>query len=246
LKPTLYNFLKKRFKRIIHAAGYDVHSHNIFTSEEVLLQTILEHFNIRTILDVGANEGQFGSKIIDLGYSGKIYSFEPIVSVHKTLEVNASKFPQWTTINMGIGSKEEELMINVSENLASSSVFNVDQKSVEAEPATRTTHKEKIKITTIDSFVSKQKNLDYEILLKLDIQGFELEALKGARTSLAKFKLIQVELSFIPVYEQAPLYKEVIGFLEENDFEIFTLTPAFIDGKTGRMLQADGIFVRKN
>jgi FkbM family methyltransferase len=246
LKPTLYNFLKKRFKRIIHALGYDVHSHNIFTSEDVLLKTILEHFNIRTVLDVGANEGQFGSKIIDLGYSGKIYSFEPIVSVHKMLTQNASKFPQWSAINMGIGNKEEELMINVSENLASSSVFEVDRKSVQADPATRTTHQEKIKITTIDSFVSSQKNLDAEILLKLDIQGFELEALKGARASLPNFKLIQVELSFIPVYEKAPLYKEVINFLEENDFEIFTLTPAFVDGKTGRMLQADGIFVRKN
>lgn len=242
----VYKYIKKQLKAGLHAMGYDVLSYNIHTSEEILIQTILRRFAIQTIIDVGANEGQFAARLIELGFRGRILSFEPISEVYQTLVKNASAFPQWETVNMGIGSEERELVLNVSENLASSSLFAVDKKSLEADPTTRTTRQERIRVTTIDKFLSDHTSLNKELLLKLDIQGFELEALKGSSNSLSQFRLIQVELSFIKVYEGAPLYREVISFLEEHNFELFTFIPAFVDAKTGRMLQADGIFVRKN
>ncbi len=242
----VYKFLKKKFKSVLHAFGYDVLSYNIQTSEDILLQTILRQFNIGSILDVGANEGQFAKRLIELGYRGKIFSFEPIAGVYHTLLKNASPYSGWETINMGIGSQPGELLLNISENLASSSLFPVDKKSLDADPTTRATHQERIKLTTIDAFMSGQGSLDKELLLKLDVQGFELEALKGAIHNLSKFRLIQVELSFIKIYEGAPLYREVIDFLEEHNFEVFTFIPAFVDVKTGRMLQADGIFIRRD
>ncbi len=116
--------------------------------------------------------------------------------------------------------------------------------SLEAEPKTRTTHTEKIRITTIDSFFSSDGPFDKEILLKLDIQGYELEALKGALQSLSAIKLIQSELSFTRLYDGGPLYDEVVAFLNQQGFEIFTIIPGFRNKDSGRMLQADGIFVR--
>jgi hypothetical protein len=79
----------------------------------------------------------------------------------------------------------------------------------------------------------------------LDIQGYELEALKGARNSLQFIKLIQVELSLVALYEGSPLYKEVIAHIENNGFELYSIIPGFMDAKTGRLLQFDGIFLRK-
>lgn len=225
--------------------GYEVLSYNINTSEDILFQTILRTFNINSILDVGANEGQFASKLLNLGYTGHIYSFEPLHAIYSKLHKKTAGYSNWSAINMGVGSKEEELVINVAENFESSSILEVDNKSIEVEPATRTTHQEKIKVTTIDAFIAGHKNLNNEVLLKLDIQGYEMEALKGALENLNRFKLIQVELSFVQVYKGGPLYKEVINFLEEKNYEFFTFIPAFVDSKTGRMLQADGIFVRK-
>lgn len=242
----LYKLLKKQFKSVLHGIGYEVESYNIHTSEEVLLKTILQNFNIRTILDVGANEGQFAHKLIELDFDGKIFSFEPIEAVFQTLQKNASPFPNWTPVHMGVGRQPGEHIINVSENLASSSLYAVNNESVSVDPTTRTSRQESIKVTTIDTFMRENGPLEKELLLKLDIQGYELEALHGALENLSQFKLIQAELSFTKVYEGAPLYNEVIAFMERYGFEIFTFIPAFIDSKTGRMLQADGIFARKN
>lgn len=231
---------------MLHGIGYEVESYNIHTSEDVLIKTILQNFNIRTILDVGANEGQFSHKLIELGFDGKIFSFEPIASVFQMLQKNASPFPNWTPVHMGVGRQPGEHVINVSENLASSSLLSVNSASVLVDPTTRTARQESINVTTIDTFMRANGPLEEELLLKLDIQGYELEALNGALENLSRFKLIQAELSFTKVYEGAPLYKEVIAFLESYGFEIFTFIPAFIDSKTGRMLQADGIFIQKN
>ena len=246
MKPSLYNFFKGIFKSALHTLGFDVVRYNLHHSGDVLLQTIYRQFGIRTVIDVGANEGQYIAKIIQQGFGGKVYSFEPIPSVFEKLKKNSASYPNWTAINLGIGSKEEELLINVSENFESSSILNVGENSVHANPATKTTHQEKIKVITLDSFLAGGVVPDKPMLLKLDVQGFEMEALQGALGSLQDFSVLQVELSFIPVYQGAPSYHDVTTFLEGRGFEIFTLLPAFIDDKTGRMLQADGVFVRKS
>src|SRR5207249_8140221 len=117
--------------------------------------------------------------------------------------------------------------------------------SLAADESTKIVRRERIKITTIDSFFDGQYSLTPEILLKLDVQGFELEALKGAAGSLPRIRVVQAELSLAPLYKDAPLFAEVVSYLENQGFEMFTIIPGFKDGKSGRLLQADGIFVRR-
>lgn len=235
----------KSLKNFLRFFGVDLVGYNLYHSNDVLLQTIISHFHISTILDVGANSGQYVEEVIRHGYNGRILSFEPIPSVFEQLSKMSRKYRNVRAYNIGMGNSETELMINVSENLASSSILNVGDASLAAEPKTRTTHQEKIRITTIDTFLKHNEPLDKEILLKLDVQGYELEALKGAILSLKQIKLIQTELSFTMLYEKGPLYDEIVSFLADHGFEIFTIIPGFRDERSGRMLQADGIFVRK-
>ena len=132
-------------KKLLRTVGVDLVRYNLHHSDDVLLNTIIRNFNIQTILDVGANEGQYASQIFGSGYKGKIYSFEPISEVYKTLKKNAGDSQKWLTFNQGIGSREEEVMINVSANYVSSSIFNVSRASTDAEPQTQTVRKEKNK-----------------------------------------------------------------------------------------------------
>jgi FkbM family methyltransferase len=246
MENSPYAFLKKVIKTTLASFGVAVLRHNVHTSKDVLMSTILKEFQIDTVIDVGANEGQYAKTLLDHGYKGKVYSFEPIKSVFEKLKKTASNFSQWTTFNVGMGSKEEDILMNIAENLVSSSILKVGQATLAAEPKTRITHQEVIKITTLDLYCDKTLNLSKNTLLKLDVQGYELEALKGAKKMISSMRLIQAELSFIPVYEGAPLFQEVVGFLNLNGFEIYSIIPEFIDPKTGRLLQADGIFVNKS
>lgn len=236
--------LIKSVKSVLRFFGADLVGFNFYHSNEKLLQHLINHFRIETILDVGANAGQYAEELVQHGYKGKIYSFEPIPSVFLSLAKTCKKYQNIEVLNFGMGSKEAELTINVSENLASSSILRVNEASLAAEPKTRTTHQEKVLIKTIDSFFNS-KSLEEEVLLKLDVQGYELEALRGAILSLPRIKLIQSELSFTKLYYGGPLYDEVVSFLAEQGFEVFTIIPGFRDERSGRMLQADGIFVRK-
>jgi FkbM family methyltransferase len=243
---SIYPFLRDFLKKTLQSQGVDLIRHNIHTSNEILLQQILKNFNISVVFDVGANQGLYAKDIIEKGFQGKIYSFEPIPSVFAMLQQKSTNHSNWIALNLGIGSGEDEIEMNISENLVSSSIFRVSDASIKAEPQTRITHKERVKITTIDSFVAKEKISAQKIFLKLDIQGYELEALKGALKTLPNITLIQVELSFTRLYEGAPLFSEVVSFLENQNFEIFTIIPGFRDPNTGRMLQADGIFLNKS
>jgi hypothetical protein len=82
------------------------------------------------------------------------------------------------------------------------------------------------------------------ILLKVDTQGYEMEVLKGAGGLLGRTVALQLELSLVPLYEGAPTIAQMISFAADNGFELFNLIPGFRDKRSGRLLQADGFFVR--
>ena len=242
---SFFHSLVMGIKSVTRRFGVDLVKYDLRHSESKMLEHVIQQYKINTILDVGANIGQYAMDAIKNGYQGSIYSFEPIPSVYKTLEMTAKKYSGWQVFNLGAGRMEDEMMINVSENFVSSSILKVEEASLTAEPTTRITHQEKIKLTTIDSFLNSHPEIKGEILLKLDVQGYEMEALAGSLKSLSRIKLIQSELSFVNLYQNGPRYDEVAGFLKQQGFDMFTIIPGFRDDKTGRLLQADGLFIRE-
>lgn len=243
MSVSLKSLLRKSANRILNPLGLDLVRRNLDTSEELLLKAVYGQFDIRTVLDVGANEGLYAESAFNQGFDGEIYSFEPIGAVFEKLQARAAGNGKWHAVNKGVGSSESEAQINVSENLTSSSVLEITNETVNVLSQTRTLRNEKIYLTTVDAFIKENHSLRQNIFLKLDIQGYELEALKGAEQSLPLIKVIQAELSFGDLYHGAPRYTEIVDFLAKFEFEIFSIIPGFRDLKTGRMLQADGIFI---
>jgi FkbM family methyltransferase len=232
-------------KKIFRVAGLEVKRYNFLSAEEPLLKKIISDYHIQTVIDVGANEGQYALQLLNSGYRGNLFSFEPISAPFNVLKARSKGKAKWEAVHAAIGKEDGTLTINVTENIVSSSLYPVGENSISVEPTTRTVRQEDVKVTTIDTFFSGELRLKGEVLLKLDVQGFELEALKGALKNLKNIKIIQIELSFVPLYEGAPLFVEVVSFLEKEGFEIFTILPGFRDRSNGKLLQADGIFIRK-
>ncbi len=241
--PWLRDTIRKSFR----AVGLDLIRYNFHYSEDALLKKILDQFQIDLVIDVGANLGQYGSLLRDLGYKNQIYSFEPIGEVFEKLQRRAAKNDKWEAFNNGVGSKSESLFINISENFVSSSLLQITDASTTAKPDTKFARQEKISVITLDSFFKDRRIESWKNpFLKIDVQGYEKQVIDGSLMILKNIAVLQIELSLIKLYEGSMLYKEVISLMEELGFYMYTIIPGFRNPKTGQLLQADGVFVNKH
>ena len=124
-------------------------------------------------------------------------------------------------------------------------MLDINEIHVEAAPKAKFVKTETIKIykldTVFDDLIHKKEN----VFLKLDAQGFEMNILKGASQSLHKIIGLQIELSLVEMYKNEVLFEEMIAFLKDKGFALYGVEPGFINVKTGRLLQMDGIFFKE-
>ena len=232
--------IKKILKKIINKFGINISIYG--TYPEFLL-----HHKIELLFDVGANTGQYAMNARDNGYKGKIVSFEPLPGAYEKILKNSKKDPLWTVHNRcALGSGGGEMEINISQNSQSSSMLSMLDSHLLAAPESSYIGKIKTDVITLDSvFDAYQKN-DEKILLKIDVQGFENEVLKGLALNLKNIFAVEIELSVVPLYEKQELYDYFFSFFEKNGFTLWSLIPMFKNSKTGELLQFDAIFIKKN
>ena len=96
---------------------------------------------------------------------------------------------------------------------------------------------------TLDSYVD-QRNIGTPVLLKLDVQGFELEVLKGARKTLQAATVVVLETALLPFNKGAPLFAEVVAFLGTAGFVVYDFCGQFRRQTDHALFQTDVIFAR--
>ncbi|MDJ1180587.1 FkbM family methyltransferase [Roseofilum sp. BLCC_M91] len=241
--------MKKQIKQAFRNLGWELEFHKFSPdiSEVARLKRLLDYHQIDLIFDVGANKGQYARYLREIGYGGKIVSFEPLSQCHDQLQALSQSDPLWEIAPQGaLGDRNGEIEINVSANTLSSSVLGMLDDHVEAAPESAYINQEKVALRTLDSLAANYLTQEIQApFLKLDVQGFEMQVLAGATENLSKIKAIQLELSLVPLYEGQILLRETLDKLEEMGYELHQISPDFTDLKTGRMLQVDGIFIKK-
>lgn len=205
---------------------------------------LLKHFRINKILDVGANIGQYAELTRKLGFNGEIISFEPLTIAYKQLALNALKDKKWQTHNFALGNKEEEVIINISKNLYSSSILDITPNHVDNASESNYIDKEEIQVKKLDELYNDLVCDDDIVFLKLDVQGFEKNVIEGAEKILHRIKGVQLEMSIIELYKGEVLFLEMINLLKKEGFRLYSLENGFYNNDTGQLLQVDGIFFR--
>lgn len=240
------NTFERFTKKIFQNFGILIRKYNPSTSEELRRIKLLEHYNIDLVFDIGANKGQYAMGIMDAGYKNKIVSFEPLSSVHSIIEAESKKHSSWTVApRCAVGAIKEEIEINISANSVSSTLLNMLDSHIEGAPESKIIGKEKVQVFPLDEIGADYATSAKNIFLKIDVQGFEQEVLKGAESMIAKAKGIEMEISLIPLYEnQNWLLPQVLEFMTAKGFTMTSIVPAFTDNKTGKVLQCNGIFFR--
>ncbi len=241
--------ITKTIKSLARTIGFDISRYRPDTHHDARYAHLLRTRDIRKILDVGANTGQYGSLLrTNFGYRGRILSFEPLSTAHAALTARAAADPSqlWDVApRTALGAINGSTTIHVAGNSVSSSILPMQPSHESAAPQSIGRGVEEITISRLDDMIREQGlSIDRHVLLKIDTQGYELEVLKGATETVAAVGVIQTEMSFQPLYGGQPLFDEVYHYLASRGFAVFDIVPGFSDPRTGRLLQADGIFVR--
>ncbi|WP_141719665.1 FkbM family methyltransferase [Roseivirga misakiensis] len=206
---------------------------------------LYNHFMVDCLIDIGANQGQFASLSRKLGFNGRIISFEPTSFAYQRLKANSQNDPSWECLNLGVGDKNEKAFINVSQNSVSSSLLDLEDSHKEAAPASTFESREEIEVKTIDSlFPELGLQQHRSIMLKLDVQGFEMMVLKGAENSLKDIVGIQLEMSLTELYKGESLFDDMNAYIVSKGFDLYSLEPGFYDPESGRLLQVDGVYFK--
>ena len=233
-------------RKAVRSTGFDVITYRPARSKDYALQKFLHGYRINLLLDVGANEGQFAQATFAAGYNGRILSFEPISTIHQKLSANAATNPRWQVhAPVALGAEPGELEINVSGFSPSSSLLPMTETHLNADPSTAYVRKEKVAIRRLDDCIETELDTpEQRIFLKLDVQGFEAQALQGAPRTLAQALGVLMEVSFAELYQGQELFLEACQRMQNAGFSVFGLYPEFSNPQTGQLLTADALFYR--
>jgi FkbM family methyltransferase len=212
------------------------------------LSLLLAHLEVDLVLDVGANDGGYTRTLRRLGYRGEVVSFEPLPGPFALLRAAAADDTHWDVVRCAVGDDEGEIVVHVAGNDgASSSVLPMLDAHLTAAPAAAYVADEKVPLHRLDGLVGDRVE-GRRCFLKMDVQGFERAVLDGAVTLLSGGHVlgVQAEMSLVPLYEGSMLWRETVDRLSGAGYELASLVPGFTDPTSGRLLQADGVFVRSS
>lgn len=199
----------------------------------------LRQQGFQTVIDIGANVGQFALFCRELYPDAHIRSFEPLDDCWKTFDSIFRNDDRVQLFRYGIGPNDCDTLINVTNENDSSSILAPATTQSEIF-GTKVRTSKQIKLRRLSSLLRKEEILP-SALLKIDVQGFELEVLKGCEDLLDCFRTIYVEASYVELYEHQPLVSEVIEFLRTRGFQIRGVFNQHVDKSMGA-LQADFLF----
>jgi FkbM family methyltransferase len=204
--------------------------------------------NIKTILDIGANKGQFARLAREVFADAAIYSFEPLPDCFAELRAALPGDQNFFPFENAIGSKEETLEFFRSFHTPSSSFLKMEELHKEAFPESQEGQSAVptiVQVKTLDGVLGDKK-LEKNILVKIDVQGFEMEAIEGAKGVLADAKIAILEMSFLNIYENQPLFHDVYEKMYNLGFRFRGSLAQMLHPITEEIVQTDAIFVKEN
>ena len=241
---------RRRFRGLLHRAflrsGVDVTPLSSARHPLGRRLRLLAALDVDLLVDVGANAGQFGMEMRTGGYRGRILSIEPLGDAFGRLLTRSQADVAWTAVRSAVGASDQELTMHIARNSASSSFLEMLPIHLRAAPGTEQVGHETVPVRRLDSVLAAHATASRRVYLKIDVQGYELEVLRGAGESLRAVVATQLELSLARLYANSPLAHEVDAFVSKLGYRLAGVEPGLAEPDSGRLLQMDGIYVRSD
>ncbi|HUQ30361.1 MAG TPA: FkbM family methyltransferase [Candidatus Paceibacterota bacterium] len=226
-------------RRALNQIGIDVHRHHASPEPLAILTTL----DIKTIIDVGANVGQFAQEVRALLPDATMYSFEPLPDCFAELTARMKGDANFHAFNTALGETSGTATIHRSSYSPSSSLLPMEKLHTDLFPHTKGGVDETIRIECMDDALAGLP-LAPNVLLKIDAQGYEEQVLAGGPATLAQTKVALLEASFVRLYEGQPLFDRVYTLMKDAGFSYRGALHQKRDPVTGAILFEDALFIR--
>jgi FkbM family methyltransferase len=197
----------------------------------------------RTILDIGANTGQFAATLRASFPSADIHSFEPLETSYRVMSRATSGDSKLKVYRTALGDREGTIEMFAHNFTPSSSVLRMTQLHKEAFGGTSACSVQTVPLTTLDKW-AEDHPVSEPMLIKIDVQGYERQVIRGGAKTVRLAAVLVVEVAFTALYEGQCLFPEVYDDLRSAGFEFTGMLGNSFHPGTGQILQGDAVFMR--
>lgn len=203
-------------------------------------ECVLHRLRCRTILDIGANGGQFALVARQCFPEARILSFEPLPRPADRYRKIFADDMQAALYQTAIGSERTRAVMHIAKRDDSSSLLPITAAQEAIFQGTGETGTTIVEVAPLPDYVSAGE-IATPALLKIDVQGFELSVLRGCEALFERLAYIYVECSYVECYTGQALADEVIAWLGERSFRLTGIHNTVYD-RAGRPIQSDLFF----
>lgn len=199
------------------------------------------------IIDGGANVGETTAGLRQRFPHAHIHAFEPVGEAFDQLRTRAEELGGAVAAHrLAIGEYDGEADIRVNQNLWTCSLLPASERGLTYHGDwCETVRTERVRVTRIDTW-ARSHGVDTIELLKLDLQGVEAAALRGAGDLLRRTKAVYAEAQLIPEYEGASTFAEIDQVLRNAGLGFYQMTDLCLKGAHAEPSCCDGIWLRQD
>ena len=244
---------KDRINRYLGKFGVELHGKGYLQSlakgefrqdSFIVQQEMLNDKKVKTIFDIGANRGDVTARYYSLFPDASIYAFEPFEASFTSFQHRYRDNKLVHPYQLAVASSGGTKTFYVNNSVDTNSLLKPQKAGIASDKQVENRSVINVQSVTLDSFC-ETNNIDRIDILKMDIQGGELDALKGAEGLLSRgqVKLIYSEVFFVEQYESQPLFHDISKYLFNYGYQLKDIYDPYYGN--GCMAWADAIFTRK-
>lgn len=195
------------------------------------------------MVDGGAHDGQMAGRFIERFPGLRVHAFEPNGDLLPKLKANLSG-TAGSVNQLALSSETRTLKMFINDSPMTSSVLPRNENSERYfDAVTRTKEVRELKAVSLDDWFDRS-GLERVDIIKLDLQGYELEALKGARRLLERgVRAVYLEVNYVPFYEGSCTFGEIDVFMRSRGYKLFNLYNTCTHLPAGHIGSGDALYV---
>jgi FkbM family methyltransferase len=227
-----------RIKKVLRRFGVDLVRYRSFWDD------IAARRGIKTILDIGANDGSFAKRMRERFPEAKIISFEPLQSAYRQLTERMGGDGNFASYHVALGETAGSAVIHRSASSASSSLLPMGILHKKLYPKSASHVDEEIKTERLDSLM-RNAEIIKPVLVKIDVQGFEAQVLRGGSETIRQADIVLIENSFVPLYDGQALFAGIHDLMRNLGFAYRGRSETHYNEATGEPIYEDSIFIKE-